>query len=102
MCASSFDSALGGFIFISDSVSIVNREGIEGLGISMPLLGLHDGIRSHLPQIDVAFGAPQGPRGELLHNVPTFYVVQSEQVSMQESMLFLGNANGKTHGGDRG
>ena len=101
MCASSFDSALGGFIFISDSVSIVNREGIEGLGISMPLLGLHDGIRSHLPQIDVAPGAPQGPSGELLHNVPTFYVVQSEQVSMQKSMLFLGNANGKTHGRDR-
>ena len=101
MCASSFDSALGGFLFVSDSVSIVNREGIEGLRISMPVLGLHYGVRSHLPQIDVAFGAPQGPRGELLHNVPTFYVVQSEQVSMQKNMLFLGNANRETHGRDR-
>ena len=102
MCASSFDPALGRFLSVSDSVSIVNREGIEGLGISMPVLGLHDGVRSHLPQINVAFGAPQGSRGELIHNVPTLYVVQSEQVSMQKNMLLLGNANGKAHGGDRG
>ena len=101
MGVSSFDSAFVGFIFVSVSVSIVDREGMEDLGVSEPLLGLDDGVGPHLPQIDVAPSAPQLSCGELLHNVPSFYVVKSEQVSVQKRVLFLGNAHRKAHSRDR-
>ena len=63
----------------------------------MPLLGFHNGVRSHLPEVNVAPCAPQRSSGELLHDVTALYVMEPEQVSVQEVMFFLGDAHRKTH-----
>ena len=95
--ALSFGFALGGLLLVSVPVAVVDGEGVEDLGVAVPLLRLHNSVWAHLPQVYVAPGAPQRSCGELLHDVSSFYVVEPEQASVQKSVFFLGDAHRKTH-----
>ena len=54
---------LGGPRVVSIRVTVVDGEGVEHLEVAMPLLGFHNGVRSHLPEVNVAPCTPQRPRG---------------------------------------
>ena len=82
---------------VSIRVTVVDGEGVEHLEVAMPLLRFHNGVRSHLPEVNVAPCTPQRPRGELLHAVTALSVMEPEQVSVQEVMFFLGDAHSNTH-----
>ena len=88
---------LGAPHVVSIRVTVVNGEGVAHLGVAMPLLRLHNGVWTHLPEVYVAPSAPQRSCGELRHDVAPLDVVEPEQVSVQEVMFLLGNAHSEAH-----
>ena len=48
---------------VSIRVTVVDGEGVESLVVAMPLVGLHNGVRTNLPEVNVAPCTPQRPRG---------------------------------------
>ena len=93
----SFGFALGGLLLVSVPVAVVDGEGVEDLGVAMPLLRFHNGVWTHPPEVYVAPSAPQRSCGELRHDVSSLYVVEPEQISVQEVMFLLGDAHSEAH-----
>ena len=84
-------------IFVSFRVTVVDGEGVEHLGVAMPQLGFHNGVRSHLPEVNVASCAPQRSCGELRHDVASLNIVERKQVFVQDIVFLLGDTHCEAH-----